>query len=323
MSYFRRKLMSGLLYEPKISIGGSSPISISGSVAGDVVSYDASGFRYMIQKAGSVTGTPIGVVVVPGSHNIYGDGSTAIMSLHNMSCATPFTGSTSEEEIYWGVYGEEVAGLSLYNHIVLNVSSGTPISTASGYSTYSNLPSDDSSWAGSVCPTDSLTRYKTASDTTVSPSPYNGTARSSVYYQTSSPSSSKNCLADYNGRLNTDLLLAQRGKRDYTSWAPGATTDTDFSAASCCDMYSTPGTRRGQWYLPSAGEMGYVVVREGVINTALTTLGCPTLKTTNYYWTSTGYDVSFSRLMLLSNGAVTYGDKNKGYYVRAFAKIVP
>lgn len=310
-----------LLIKQKVAISAASPISIQNSVAGDVVSYDSTNHCYLIQKANSVVGTPIGIVIIPGSHNVYSDNSTLIMSLNPMNCTTPTTGGSSEQAIYWGVYETAVSGLPLYNHVVMCNNGGTPISTASGYSTYSNLPGDVSSWTGSTCPTDSVTKYKTASDTSVSPSPYNGSARNPVYYQTSSPSVSTNCLSDFNGRLNTDLLLKQRGAKDYNTWKPGVTTEADFSAASCCDMYYTKGTEQGDWYLPSAGEFGYAVARMTAINSSLSTLGYPQLSTSTYYWTSTGYDTLFSRLIYFSNGAITYGDKNTGYYVRACTRI--
>jgi hypothetical protein len=37
--------------------------------------------------------TPIGVVVIPTSHNVYGTGECAIVSLNTMSCNTPDTGN--------------------------------------------------------------------------------------------------------------------------------------------------------------------------------------------------------------------------------------
>lgn len=54
---------------------------------------------------------PIGVVVVPGTHNVYGDGSCGVMSLKPMSCDAPSTGGTSEQNMSWGVYGTNISVL--------------------------------------------------------------------------------------------------------------------------------------------------------------------------------------------------------------------
>ena len=47
--------------------------------------------------------TPVGIVVIPASHDVYGDGSCGIISLKEMNCDTPSTGGTSEQSMYWGV----------------------------------------------------------------------------------------------------------------------------------------------------------------------------------------------------------------------------
>lgn len=44
--------------------------------------------------------TPIGVEVIPAEHDVYGDCTCGIMSLAEMSCDTPDTGSSSYQGIY-------------------------------------------------------------------------------------------------------------------------------------------------------------------------------------------------------------------------------
>ena len=46
--------------------------------------------------------TPVGIVAVPGTHNVYSDGSCAIVSLKNMSMNTPDTGTFDFEQMYCG-----------------------------------------------------------------------------------------------------------------------------------------------------------------------------------------------------------------------------
>lgn len=314
----RRRLMKER--EGFISISPDSPVTIEEAVAGDVLSYNITNHKYVLQKStATINGEPIGIVVIPGNHNLWGDSSLAVVSLVPMNCDTPTTGGTAETGMTWGTPSTTVSGLTLYNKIVLTVSGTTPTSTASGLSNYSNIPSDQSTFVGSTCPTDSKTKWRYASDSTISPSPYNGTAFNTVYFQSSSPSSTANCLIDFKGKENTELLVSVRGQKDYTSWTPAATSD--YCAASCCNMYRTVGTKQGDWYLPSAGEAGYLIARFSTINAAINTVGGVSIATDNYHWLSTGYDSTYSRLILLSNGSVTYGDKDSEYYCRAFMRI--
>ena len=87
-------------------------ISPADSVVGDYAFYDKTAdkiiiidqTKWSVDKYPSSKYTPIGVVVVPGSHNVYGDGSCGVMSLKPMNCDTPSTGGTSEQYIYIGEY---------------------------------------------------------------------------------------------------------------------------------------------------------------------------------------------------------------------------
>lgn len=314
----RRRLLEQR--EGFVSVGNKSPIAVSSAVAGDILSFDTSTNQFLIQKStATITGEPVGVVVIPGTHNLWGDNSLAVISLVPMNCNTPTTGGTTETTMTWGTPNTTVTGLTLYNKIVLTVSGTTPTTTATGLNSYSNVPSDLSSYVGSTCPTDTGTKWRYASDSTISPSPYNGTAFNTVYFASASPSSLSNCLIDFNGYNNTKLLVSARGEKDYATWTPSSTSD--YCAASCCNMYYTVGTKQGDWYLPAAGEIGYLVARASVINAALSKVGGIQLKTDNYYWLSTGYDSTYSRLMYLYNGSITFGDKDSEYYCRAFMRV--
>lgn len=43
----------------------------------------------------------------------------------------------------------------------------------------------------------------------------------------------------------------------------------DYPAASCCEMFYTEGTSQGDWYLPSCGELGYIMPRFNKIQEAI------------------------------------------------------
>lgn len=265
---------------------------------------------------------PIGVVVVPGSHNVYGDGSCGVMSLKPMNCDTPSTGGTSEQYMYWGEYGTDISALSNLNQVPTgNTSNGIP----TGQTSYAYLPSDK--FIDTQCAHDTDAFYNSSS---CIPSPYlTDGSRNSGYYQTSSPSSSSNALADFDGIGNTEKIIAQRGTKDYNSWTPTYDSQTDYPAASCCDMFYTEGTSQGDWYLPACGELGYIMPPFNKINDAIgkmrTAYGSSVgveLDTNNLYWSSTEYSSHYARCVDTGNGYVGYGfDKGYDDYVRAWLRV--
>ena len=273
---------------------------------------------------------PIGVVVVPGSHNVYGDSSCGVMSMKAMNCDSPDSGSTSNQYMYWGVQGTDISSLPNLNQapIVGTISSpGNSSGTITGQTNYPYMPSD---WFnGKQCPHDTNARYYGAyPSSSVAPSPYlSDGSRNPGYYQTTSPSSTSNCLADFDGRGNTDKIITQRGAKDYSSWAPGRTTAADYPAVSCCDMFYTEGTSQGDWYLPAMGELGYMMARLGAINEAISKM--VTAYGTSYgvaagnsaYWSSSEDSSVAARLVYMNSGYVANYNKSSDYYVRAFLRV--
>ena len=264
---------------------------------------------------------PIGVVVVPGTHNVYGDGSCGVMSLKPMNCDAPSTGGTSEQYMYWGVYGTNISGLRDLDQVPTgNTSNGIP----TGSTSYGYLPSDKFSRTQCVHDTDAY--YNSSS---YIPSPYlTDGSRNPGYYQTSSPSSSSNALADFDGIGNTAKIIMQRGTKDYNSWTPGRTTQADYPAASCCDMFHTEGTQQGDWYLPACGELGYIMPPFNKINDAIdkmrTAYGSSVgveLLTSIGYWSSTEYSSLNARSVFTNNGLVYDYNKYYNYYVRAWLRV--
>lgn len=268
---------------------------------------------------------PIGVVVVPGSHNVYGDGSCGVMSLKAMNCDTPSTGGTLEQGMYWGSYFTNISGLRDLNRVPTgNTSNGIP--TGSAFRGY--LPSDK--FSGTQCAHDTDVSYVNTYVTPPIPSPYlTDGSRNPGYYQTSSPSSSSNAFADFDGIGNTAKIITQRGTKDYNSWTPGRATEADYPAASCCDMFHTEGTQQGDWYLPAVGELGYIMPPFNKINDAInkmrTAYGSSVgveLDTNRSYWSSTECDMSEAFCVAMSGGFVDVYDKNdQGGHVRAWLRV--
>ena len=319
-------MMNGSQLWPEIS----KEIPLSYTTAGDILLWDKTGLRKLFVSKDALSSypsdsyTPIGIVVIPASHDVYGDGSCGVMSLKSMNCDTPSTGDTSEQTMYCGVYGTNISGLPDLDQVPTgNTSNGIP----TGSTSYAYLPSDK--FSGTQCAHDTDAYYNSSS---YIPSPYlTDGSRNPGYYQTTSPSSSSNALADFDGKGNTQKIITQRGTKDYNSWKPTADLEADYPAASCCDMFYTEGTSQGDWYLPACGELGYIMPPFNKINDTIdkvrkiygSSVGVK-LDTYYGYWSSTEYSSNDARCVNTGRGYVTSYEKSNGYYyVRAFLKVSP
>jgi len=248
-----------------------------------------------------------------------------------MNCSTPSTSGTSEQFMYWGVYGTDISALpNLYQVPIVGSGSnvGNASSTVTSEEYYAFLPSDK--FSAVQCPHDTDAYYYGSSNLyDQAPSPYlTDGSRNPAYYQTSSPSSSSNALADFDGIGNTERIIAQRGTKDYNSWTPGRETEADYPAASCCDMFHTEGTSQGDWYLPACGELGYIMPPFNKINEAISNMrqvyGSSVgvgLSTGGFYWSSTEDSSNLARIVDAGNGYVRDYNKNLDNYVRAWLRV--
>lgn len=313
--------------------GTGGEVSSAESVAGDVCMYgisegkliivnDWDASKYPIDKY-----PPIGVVVVPGSHGHYADGKCAIMSLNYMNCDTPQTGGNFQG-MYWGARGTDITTLPNLTDIPYIGSNGTIGNVVIGVTNEANLPSNYSTFTAVANPYDDGTNYY-SSRLEYIPSPYmNDGSFNQNYSLIDSPSSNLNCLADFDGYNNTKKILEVRGPKDYSQWKPSKYTEVDYPAASCCDMYFTQGTNQGDWYLPSAGELGYIIPRMQDIYDSLIKLIESGLKSAidilmSSYYSSSEYSSIIVRSINLSDGTVQRNMTTKDYgkYVRAFCLV--
>lgn len=110
-----------------------------------------------------------------------------------------------------------------------------------------------------------------------------------------------------------------------------------FPAAMCCQRYKTvlkPNTvtydslndeySYGDWYLPSAGEVGYAIVSKGRISYALSRInaalpGTAAAWVNDWLWSSSEYNYNNAWPLRPSYGDVAYNTKALSYRVRAFA----
>ena len=306
-------------------------------VAGDIVVWDGEQKRIIAQEGFFLSEkyTPIGVVVIPASH--MDDGRARMMATRWMSCDDPENGSVIKQEMVWGT-DTDLTGLTNFTEVPViaryddedqgGVTALTDPQAIYTASTYAFLPSNYPSWTGETNPEDPGTRWKqsntswTDSGHTVvnannfyAPSPYVADGTPNPLYRATAYSggSLNNALSYFDGRHQSDVILAERGAKDYGSWKPTYNVPEDYPAASVCDMYHTVGTSQGDWYLPSQAEMGYIVARLNVINNALTKVNGMQSLPSNWAWSSSEYSSSYARRMNFYNGSVYPWDLKKSY----------
>ena len=297
--------------------------------------------------------TPVGIVVIPGEHGVLksGDGKTnqcGVMSIVPMSYSSPETGATSETSMYWGYNSLDISsksdslgrydsisyGLRNYNNVITTSNNTSNTGTALSSSTYAHIPRQA---AENGTPTRSSSPY--------APSPYAGSDYKSGAYNTSygttsyDSGSNYNALADFGGIVNTKIITDLS-----TSWKTGSisnsyNTSGVYPAAQTCARYHTTGTKAfkdcttdelkngtGFWYLPAAGELGYIVPRLYDINATITKLNGAygvgvLLGTNNLYWSSSEYSDNGAYGVYTGSGGVNYGYKYNSRYVRAFLRL--
>ena len=123
---------------------------------------------------------PIGIVVIPTAHDVYGTGECGVMALTSASVDTPDTRPTSETSIVWGAYGTDYPELNNYNQVNTITFEETKYVIGSSSSSY--LPSDGATGKLSQ---DGIARY--AVSATFSPSPYNADGSRNENYFTTGP----------------------------------------------------------------------------------------------------------------------------------------
>lgn len=262
---------------------------------------------------------PIGVCCIPSSHNIYGDGSAGVVSLKYMSLSTPNTGNIESSGIYWGQHGVDISNKLPHYDKVNSQSKKLELEAVN----HAALPSEifDGGISG-----DLSTRYSTNTNFPPAPSPYLPDGSRNVLYSVRAYSS-KNALSDFSGKTNTEKLCTLATAQ--SNWKTASTITNNYRsgyspAACCCWRYSTPGTNQGEWWLPSAGELGYIEVKQKTISDSLKAIR--RVKGNNYasdglsdswYWSSTNFSAGGARSVYFGYGDVYDYAKNDVDYVRA------
>lgn len=269
--------------------------SSKGANVGDIAYKAADGSIKVVNpdKWNASLGTPIGVVVIPSGFTP--NGKAQILSLNWVSSSG--TSSTSAKSMNWGGYGTDTS-LTNYTRVPITDNAG---STTTGAAVDAYLPSDK--FTGTVSYVDPLTQYSGTSRTMI-PSPYLGDKPNPAYY--APISGYNNALADFDGKGNTDVLVG---------------LGADYVAANAARNYKAEGAEETEWYLPAAGELGYMMVRFNKIQAALTKVNAPQLDAYGTYRSSSEYSSYYAYNVDAYNGRVSYGHKGSGCYVRPFAQL--
>lgn len=234
------------------------------------------------------TKTAIGVCVIP--RGVLPDGKARFMSLKGMTLTSPNEGG-EDTNIFWGGGGD--TPLTNFQTVV------TGDTTAKGTSREGYLPKN-----GSYSKTPHI------------PSPID-------YF---SAYSSKGATSDLDGKANTETILAVDNAAS-TAWQTAASitndgnTATVHPAAQCCWRFNPGSTNQGDWYLPSMGELAFIMPNFDKLNTAISDVGGVQLNGDYYYWSSTEYSEDRAWRVDTDLGGVDYNFKFGNYYVRAFLAL--
>ena len=282
--------------------------------------------------------TPIGVVAVP--YNYTPDNTTRIMSLVNMSCKNPGTGTTSTSggnvsnnlNLRWGP-NVDVANLKSYSLVnYVNGKTGAGM----GATSWVRIPSDTAfNSTGTIDPSGDYyySNYDSSTGTDEAirfgPNPILPDGSKNILYYADNMATN-----DFDGRGNTDKILAAVSS---TAWKTASSIENtaasgNYPAAMACYRFHTTGTNVGDWYLPACGELVFITARYGAINAGLNAVksvwGASTAiqmgRDTTYgawCWSSSGYSSTSARYVNTYDGYVyTYTKSTTNAYcrVRAF-----
>ena len=125
------------------------------------------------------------------------------------------------------------------------------------------------------------------------------------------------------GKWNTKRCVSKATNQDKTSDKVDNNSGIGYCApACCCDRYSTPGTKSGDWYLPMPGELYELYANKTVINEKRTYIKGSGFIESTHYWSSRESSSSDEYAVYLGNGNVTSHRKsNFDFYVLGFLTL--
>lgn len=226
---------------------------------------------------------PIGIVVIPKSHNVYNNQSVGIIGLRLINLWTPDTGGTDRTQIAFGGSGSMCGDGSVkYVNIYTDKTTQTDITSlennGTSNATYPFLPTQQLPTANIYlkCLCDEHSGYTENANTSgrLIPSPYlTDGSRNPDYY--TNKATAYNMLGRFDGKEKTaEILKLATTQRTWQTddIIKDATDKNSFPVACATWRYHTLGTKQGDWYVPSCGEAGYLSVRRMYIGYTLETI---------------------------------------------------
>lgn len=332
----------------RVMIGSNKGVEgKEGAVVGDILCAKEDGSKKIFKASdyANISGsgwTPIGIVVIPPSHNIYGTGEGAAMSLNYMNPSNPDNGGAGSPMRIVLLYGmTERRGLVVIDNNESQKISGY-LDAHEGYA--AAIPTDkyDKTSSPKSCIDDSNSYYYKSANTLAHPYLSNGD-RNPLYthwisgydvdgnYDESNYDSDGNLLVNITTGSGKPICEQLVNKISLPSdWKTAQTLSyvTDNSsyntAVACSWRYHPTGTKQGDWYLPSMMEMGYIINRRITINTTISNISQSTGKsysdiTSSYYGTVT---LSFNFAYIHGSvGIIDDQTSRTGIYWRAITRF--
>lgn len=270
-------------------------VNVRQEQAGDILLYKSSG-DFMFGRISENPNinmeecTPIGVVVIPTQHRVYGAEQCAVMSLVRMQVGSPEGSVDPSAVCEWGGAGHDVEGVPNYTQAfcVADTTSDfgsvqTPQNSRDLTGIVPFLPSDiyDTDVKNPYAP-EGMNSYGPNSNLAyLGPSPYLADGSFNGLIQTTNPSSS--CYSDFSGNMNTTNIMID---------------PENHPIADVAYSFSTPGTTPGDWYIPAAGEMLYLVAAYGKIMKSMEAIKksgyrCCPIQINETFHTSTEYNADY------------------------------
>lgn len=266
---------------------------LRGYGAGEIAYVDSNENIKLIEpsKWNSTLGSPVGVVVVPGW--FAPDGKTRIVSLFPVDESG--NASTSKVEMQWGTFRPDTS--NDYANVIIGQDVEETVDI------YGDLPSDN--FSGTVSIVDPMAYYIDTSQ--VSPSPYKGDSYNPLYFKNYEKyGRGQNALSNFEGKADTQFIIDAD---------PGTKT---VIAPKAAWLYKDSLTDL-QWYLPSLGELGFLVTRLKRINQSISLLGGVPIS--GSVWSSTWYSLGYSATFANMNTGRVGGDNVSNYETRPFTTI--
>ena len=278
--------------------------------------------------------TVVGIVVAPKEH--FSDGKMRVISLYNMvdqadwSNPTTHTGTTSSDtSMKWTIQNNDVTGITnIMSAVTINADNTIKDAVCpSLYEMGAYFPSDKFTYDFTQEIDGQNVTYwakypvQYYSEIGMLPSSFleDGISKNPIY----TDNSIANALSYIeDGTSNTNAIIDEWYASGGTT-VDGIMVSSGCPAASACRLYC-PNFHNGEWYLPTLGELGYVMANYNAINEKIVAVngGDFIVGVLCFYWSSTenGY---FPWVLHFGSGSVmgTGFNKSNTFYVRAFLAL--